>query len=184
MARRRVILVAMPCAEVVEVDGALDIFYAANLILEGAGAVDLGYDVEVVSPVATVRAWAGLRLVADRSYRAVRGGIDTVIVTGIDGPEDAGRDPDLVRWLARTAPRVRRLIALCTRVGKRCGSSTSSRRHAPMRSPPPRCSSRPRTATRRSPLLCRPEHLPVRRPHRCRRPLDRACLSAQGPGHR
>lgn len=114
MARRRVILVAMPCAEVVEVDGALDIFYAANLILGGAGAGDLGYDVEVVSPVATVRAWAGLRLVADRSYRAVRGAIDTLIVTGIDGPEDAGRDQDLVRWLARTAPRVRRLVGLCT----------------------------------------------------------------------
>lgn len=114
MARRRVILVAMPCAEVVEVDGALDIFYAANLILESAGAVDLGYDVEVVSPVATVRAWAGLRLVADRSYRAVRGAIDTLIVTGIEGPEDAGRDQDLVRWLARTAPRVRRLVGLCT----------------------------------------------------------------------
>ena len=40
---------------------------------------------EVVSPVRTVRAWAGLRLVAERSYRAVRGRIHTLIVTGIDG---------------------------------------------------------------------------------------------------
>src|SRR5687768_10292456 len=114
MALRRVVLVAMPCAEVVEVDGALDILYAANLVLESAGASGLGYDVEVVSPVTTVRAWAGLRLVADRSYRAIRGAIDTLIVTGIDGPDDARRDQDLVRWLARTAPRVRRLVGLCT----------------------------------------------------------------------
>jgi transcriptional regulator GlxA family with amidase domain len=114
MALRRVVMVAMPCAEVVEVDGALDIFYAANLGLEAAGASDHGYDVEVVSPATTVRAWAGLRLVADHSYRGLRGPIDTLIVTGIDGPDDARRDPDLVRWLARIAPRVRRLVGLCT----------------------------------------------------------------------
>ena len=108
MAGRRVVMVAMPCAEVVEVDGALDIFYAANLFVDGA------YDVEVVSPVTTVRAWAGLRLVADRSYRSVRGAIDTLIVTGVDGPDDARRDQDLTRWLARTAPRVRRVVGLCT----------------------------------------------------------------------
>jgi transcriptional regulator GlxA family with amidase domain len=114
MALRRVVIVAMPCAEVVEVDGALDIFYAANVFLERACAADRGYDVEVVSPVTTVRAWAGLRLVADRSYRAIRGPIDTVIVTGIDGPDDARRDPDLIRWLARTAARARRVVGLCT----------------------------------------------------------------------
>ena len=32
MTRRRVVMVAMPNAEVVEVDGALDIFYVANLV--------------------------------------------------------------------------------------------------------------------------------------------------------
>lgn len=114
MAPRRVVMVAMPCSEVVEVDGALDILYYANEVLARARASDLGYAVEVVSPVTTVRAWAGLRLVADRSYRPVRGAIDTLIVTGVDGPEDARRDQDLIRWLARTAPRVRRLVGLCT----------------------------------------------------------------------
>jgi len=103
-----------PCREVVEVDGALDIFYYANQILAREGVSDLGYAVEVVSPVSTVRAWAGLCLVAERSYRAVRGAVDTLIVTGVDGPEGARRDQDLVRWFARTAPRVRRLVGLCT----------------------------------------------------------------------
>jgi transcriptional regulator GlxA family with amidase domain len=114
MTPRRVVLVAMPCSEVVEVGGALDIFHAANQALARARAADPGYDVEVVSPVTTVRAWAGLRLVAERSYRGLRGAIDTLIVTGVDGPDDAGRDPDLIRWLVRTAPRVRRLVGLCT----------------------------------------------------------------------
>jgi transcriptional regulator GlxA family with amidase domain len=114
MASRRVVMLAMPCAEVVEVGGVLDIFYAVNERLAEAGASDQGYAVEVVSPVPTVCAWPGLRLVADRSYRPVRGPIDTLIVTGVDRPDDARRDLDLVRWLARTAPRVRRIVGLCT----------------------------------------------------------------------
>ena len=110
MTSRRVVLVAMPCQEVVEIGGALDIFYAAN----GRLPPGRGYAVEVVSPVATVREWPGLRLASDRSYRAVRGDIDTLIVTGIDEPDDARRDPDLIRWLARIAPRTRRVAGLCT----------------------------------------------------------------------
>jgi transcriptional regulator GlxA family with amidase domain len=114
MAPRRVVIVAMPCKEVVEVDGALDAFYAANQVLAREGRPGPGYTVEVVSPVTTVRAWAGLRLVADRSYRTARGAIHTLIVTGVDGPEEARRDRGLIRWLRRKATHVRRLVGLCT----------------------------------------------------------------------
>ncbi len=114
MALRRVVMVVMPCAEVVEVGGALDIFHAVNERLARARASDQGYAVEVVSPVAAIRSWSGLRMIADRSYRPVRGPIDTLIVTGIDGPDDARRDPDLIGWLTRIAPRTRRIVGLCT----------------------------------------------------------------------
>ena len=60
MSPLRVIIVAMPCKEVVEVDGALDAFYAANQVLARTGSSEPGYAVEVVSPVTTVRQWAGL----------------------------------------------------------------------------------------------------------------------------
>jgi transcriptional regulator GlxA family with amidase domain len=114
MDARRVVMVAMPCPEVVEIGGALDILYAANHILARGGPPDPGYAVDVVSPVTTVREWSGLRLVADRSYRAVPGPVDTLIVTGVEGPEDARRDPDLVRWLAWAGPHARRVVGLCT----------------------------------------------------------------------
>jgi transcriptional regulator GlxA family with amidase domain len=114
MAMRRVVVVAMPCTEVVDVAGILDIFYTVNERTDRTRAFDAGYAVEVVSPFETVCTWPGLRLVADRSYRAVRGPIDTLIVTGIDEPDDAKRDPELVRWLARMAPRTRRMVGLCT----------------------------------------------------------------------
>jgi hypothetical protein len=84
MAMRRVVVIAMPCTEVVDVAGILDISYAVNERTDRTGAFDAGYAVEVVSPVETVCTWPGLRLVADRSYRAVRRPIDTLIVTGID----------------------------------------------------------------------------------------------------
>jgi hypothetical protein len=39
MTPRRVVMVAMPCAEVMEIGGTLDVFFAANLLLEEAGRV-------------------------------------------------------------------------------------------------------------------------------------------------
>jgi transcriptional regulator GlxA family with amidase domain len=114
MTPRRVVMVAMPCAEVMEIGGTLDVFYAANVLLAEAGASDPGYAIEVVSPVTTIRSWPGLRIRAERSYRDVRGPVDTLLLTGTDTPDDALRDRDLIAWLAETAPRTRRLVGLCT----------------------------------------------------------------------
>lgn len=109
MSRKRLVLLAMPCTEVVEVPGVLDVFVVANRCSSGGH-----YDVEIVSSVSTVCSWPGMRLVADRPYRSLRGPIDTLIVTGIDGPDDARVDPKLAPWLGRTAPRCRRIVGLCT----------------------------------------------------------------------
>ena len=99
MTPRRVVMVAMPCAEVMEIGGTLDVFFAANLLLEEAGGYDPGYAIEVVSPVTTIRSWPGLSIRAERSYRGVRGPIDTLIITGTDTPDDALQDADLIAWL-------------------------------------------------------------------------------------
>ena len=112
MTPRRIVMVAMPCA--VEIGGTLDVFYAANVVLAEAGSSDPGYAVEVVSPVAVVRSWPGLCIKAERSYRSVRGPIDTLIITGTDTAAEATQDAELVSWLARVAPRTRRLVGLCT----------------------------------------------------------------------
>jgi len=114
MGPRRVVMLVMPSAEIVEVGGVLDLFYVVNERVRRAGGSNPAYSVEAVSPVETVRAWPGIRLAANRSYRSVRGRIHTLIVTGIDGPDDARRDPSLLRWLRRVAPRTHRLVGLCT----------------------------------------------------------------------
>jgi len=107
-------MIAMPCAEVMEIGGTLDVFYAANVLLADAGSSDPGYAIEVVSPVPIIRSWPGLCIKAERSYRDVRGPIDTLIITGTDTPDQATQDAQLVAWLARVAPRTRRLVGLCT----------------------------------------------------------------------
>lgn len=114
MARHRVVILALPCAEVVEIPGILDIFYGVNQRTGRGGGADPFYDVEVVAPTETVCSWPGLRLVADRSYRSLRGPIDTLIVTGIDDPRVVRLDRKVTSWVARVAGRGGRVVGLCT----------------------------------------------------------------------
>ncbi len=107
-------MVVMPCAEVVEVGGALDIFHAVNERLARARAADQGYAVEAVSQVAAIGSWPGLRMIADHSYRQVRGPIDTLIVTASTGRTHAAGIRILIGWLTRIAPRTWRVVSLCT----------------------------------------------------------------------
>ena len=71
--------------------------------------------IEVVTarpgPIST---WAGLKLVAERSYHDIRGRIDTLIIGAADDPNTLTGDARLVDWVSRTAPRARRVAALCT----------------------------------------------------------------------
>jgi len=114
MTRRRVVMIAMPCSEVMEIGGTLDVFYAANVLLAEAGSSDPGYAIEVVSPVPIVRSWPGLCIKAERSYHDIRGPIDTLIITGTDTPGEATQDVELVAWLSREASTARRLVGMCT----------------------------------------------------------------------
>jgi transcriptional regulator GlxA family with amidase domain len=56
---------------------------------------------------------SGLRLVADRAFERVRGGIDTLVVAGGD-VRAAASDLRLRRWLRAMTPRVRRLASVCS----------------------------------------------------------------------
>jgi transcriptional regulator GlxA family with amidase domain len=73
------------------------------------------YSVELVAasagPLATS---SGIQLVAHRSYAAVRGAIDTLLVSGGPGVAQAAEDAALLRWLGHSARHARRLGAVCT----------------------------------------------------------------------
>ena len=112
---RRVVIVIFDGLQSLDAAGPLEVFALANYERE---QLDPGappaYAVETAAATAgPVTAHSGLRLVADRSVRAVGPGVDTLIVAGGD-VRDVAADRSLRRWLVACAPRVRRLASVCT----------------------------------------------------------------------
>lgn len=115
--RPRVVVVVLPGPDAGDVFGPLDVLRSAGRFAEERGApAPAGYDIEVVSGAATRRLAevCGLRLSAERSYREVRGRIDTLLFTPLDVAALESEHAELVSWLARRAPTARRVVALCT----------------------------------------------------------------------
>ena len=115
-ARRHIVFVAFPDVQVLDVTGPLEVFgRAARLLVERGLRRDLAYFVEIVGPTAgPIETSSGIAIVAKRSFRDVRNNVDTLLVAGGRGSRRAAQDPALRAWLARMAPRVRRLGSVCT----------------------------------------------------------------------
>lgn len=108
-------MVVFPDVQILDVMGPLEVFGSASRLLAARanGSIE-AYRVEVVATRAgTLRCSSGMRLVADRSLRSVRG-VDTLLVAGGTGTAAALRDAELVRWVRGMAPRVRRLGSVCS----------------------------------------------------------------------
>lgn len=108
-------MVVFPDVQILDVMGPLEVFGSASRLLAARanGPIE-AYRVEVVATRAgTLRCSSGMRLVADRSLRSVRG-VDTLLVAGGTGTAAALRDAELVRWVRGMAPRVRRLGSVCS----------------------------------------------------------------------
>ena len=108
---RRLVIVAGPGVQMLDVSGPLDVFAEANV--QAGRAV---YRTEIVSAQATTIATSsGARLLADRTiFDADPGAPDTVLVAG--SPDAPHRRPAaaLLDWLRRTAPSARRFGSVCT----------------------------------------------------------------------
>ena len=103
--------------EVLDLIGPLQVFARASDMHARAspGSPPL-YSVEVVS-ISSSRlliANCGVRITADRTFRKVRGRIDTLLVAGGDAIEQNKVNPAAVRWLKRIAREIRRVGSVCT----------------------------------------------------------------------
>jgi transcriptional regulator GlxA family with amidase domain len=116
MVCRRVVFLAFPDVQVLDVTGPLEVFgRAARLLVERGLRRDLAYTVEIVAATAgPVETSSGIKIVADRRFHDVRTHVDTLLVAGGRGARRAAQDPALLSWLTRIAPRVRRLGSVCT----------------------------------------------------------------------
>ncbi|MFN2615980.1 MAG: GlxA family transcriptional regulator [Thermoleophilaceae bacterium] len=109
MAARRVLLVAFPDVQMLDVTGPSEVFSMADR-LAGGGAYSLELATATGEPVT---ASSGLRLVPDRALDDSRGRIDTLIVAGGAGMPAALEDTTLVPWLRRATARSRRVASVC-----------------------------------------------------------------------
>jgi transcriptional regulator GlxA family with amidase domain len=107
---RRIAILAFEGAQTLDVTGPYEVFSIANRVAGGDA-----YSVEIVAPgSAPLRTGSGLAILPDRATTSVRGTLDTLVVAGGDGVLDAIEDATLVRWVARTAGRSRRIASVCT----------------------------------------------------------------------
>ena len=109
--------VAGPGTEILDLVGPLQVFARASDMYcrENPGARPI-YSIEVVS-ISSGRSLAancGLRFAAHKTFRQVRGKIDTLLVAGGDAIEQNRINAAAVRWLKKIAARCRRVGSVCT----------------------------------------------------------------------
>jgi len=114
---RRIVIVAFPGIQSLDVVGPFEVFASATQIVQRVRPAAFGYDVSVVSaPGGTVTSESGLGL-ATAALPAMDGSsprIDTLILAGGTGVFEARHDAELMAWIAAVAPRCRRVATVCT----------------------------------------------------------------------
>jgi len=108
---REVVLVAFDGLQTLDLVGPLEVFAGANQFEESAGRPE-PYRVGVagVTP-GLVRTWSGLGLLAESELPSHQ--VDTIVVPGGDGAQQARHDERLLAWL-RAAKGARRVCSVCT----------------------------------------------------------------------
>ncbi|BBA68814.1 GlxA family transcriptional regulator [Geobacter sulfurreducens] len=112
-APRIVSMAAYQGAEVLDITGPLDVFALANDLHLKHGGTEPLYRVELAAATRNdvLVTSSGIRLLADTAWHDCTG-MDTLLVPG--GPAAELAPEELVQWLRRTAPRVRRTGSICT----------------------------------------------------------------------
>ncbi len=114
---RRVLLLAAPGSQILDVVGPFQIFIrATELLMKQRPGSTAAYAVEVItsSPQPVLMTNCGLRVSAHRSFRRVRGEIDTLLIAGGSAVEEGSTGIEVVRWLRGVAAQVRRIGSVCT----------------------------------------------------------------------
>jgi transcriptional regulator GlxA family with amidase domain len=114
---RRIVFVGAPGTEMLDLVGPLQVFARASEMFarQNPGTTPL-YSVEVIS-ASTHRSLltnCGVRITAHKTYREVRGKVDTLLVAGGSAIENDEVNPTVVRWLRKISGRSRRIGSVCT----------------------------------------------------------------------
>ena len=113
---RRIAMLAHPDIQILDVTGPLEVFSRTSRHLRDRGLrKDDAYSVEIIGlERGAFEASSGLRLYADRGFKDVGRGIDTLLIAGGLGTSRFHKHPGLKRWIQKQAGYVRRLASVCT----------------------------------------------------------------------
>jgi transcriptional regulator GlxA family with amidase domain len=112
---RRVVFVTYPRITALDLVGPHEVFTAAAQVARYIGRESDAYDAVVAAAAAgAVPTTRGPAIVADHSLASVKGAIDTLVIVGGEGAEDAASDPKVVDWVRRAAARSRRVTSVCS----------------------------------------------------------------------
>jgi transcriptional regulator GlxA family with amidase domain len=107
---RRVVMLAFPDVQILDVTGPGEVFAIADRICSGTA-----YKVELVAPRAgELQSSGALRLLADRGIADCSGPVDTLLLGGGLGVIEAMGEEELIDWLRQAAGRSRRVASVCT----------------------------------------------------------------------
>ena len=111
----KVVLLAYPDLQVLDLSGPLEFFARATRLLRDEGRSHPGYSVTVVgTSTGPITGSSGFRFLPDTTWRDLRGEVDTLLVIGGRGVEAMLGDRPLLAWLRKMSGRVRRLGSVCT----------------------------------------------------------------------
>src|ERR1700731_2946127 len=109
--------IAGPGTQILDLVGPLQVFARAAEMFgkQNPGSLPI-YSAEVIttSSQTSVMTNCGLRITAHKTFREVRGEIDTLLVAGGSAIENDEMSVEVVRWLRKIARRVRRIGSVCT----------------------------------------------------------------------
>ncbi|MGH2359037.1 MAG: GlxA family transcriptional regulator [bacterium] len=113
---RRIGILIYPDCDIVDVCGPCDAFHYADYWRARFGRTsEPGYQCDILAAApGPVRTSCGIELVATHGYCDIRDGLDTLVVAGGIGAEQASMDPSVVEWVRAMAPRARRVASVCT----------------------------------------------------------------------
>src|SRR5438046_1497680 len=116
-ATRRIVLGASAGTAILDLFGPLQVFARASdiFVRQNPGASPI-YSVEVVttSPRRSLVAECALRITAHKTFRELRGNVDTLLVAGGSAIENDEVNTQVIRWLKTIAGQIRRIGSVCT----------------------------------------------------------------------
>lgn len=114
---KTIVFLAAQNTQILDVAGPFQIFVrAAEIFVRENPSRKAPYKVVLASTThrRSVATNCGLVLTGSDTFRTLRGPLDTLLVAGGSGVEEASRDEELILWLRKAAPRVRRIGSICT----------------------------------------------------------------------